>query len=135
MDEQSRSISNELQDLRSLAATNLRKEIAVISSRPISNFSFEDNVIMYHQEAIRICVGKFSVAIDSRTNRRVLVRAISSLSDRIKSPLLKFLHDQISEATLSNLAGLKKGQYSERACDPVLYYRFIYKAFFQMHTT
>ena len=204
----SRSINNELQDLRSLAATNLRKEMADISSKPISNFSFEDYVIMYHQEAIRICAGTFSVAIDlalrksrrrlsaefldpssaldiesesdnetdsppplvpmvddplniplpddsseeiSRTNRRILEKAISSLSDRIKFPLVlkysdfmkserdneagifKFLHDRISETTLSNLAGLKKGQYSERACDPVLYYRFIYKAFSKMN--
>ena len=63
----------------------------------------------------------------SRTNRRILEKAISSLSDRIKFPLVlkysdfmkserdneagifKFLHDRISETTLSNLAGLKRG--------------------------
>ena len=62
----------------------------------------------------------------SKTNCRVLEIAISGLSDLVKFPLvlkysdfmkserdkadvLKFIHDGISEVTLSNLAGLKKG--------------------------
>ena len=47
--------------------------------------------------------------------------------------IFKFLHDRISEAMLSNLAVLKKEQFSERACNPVLYYRSIYKVFSKMN--